>query len=107
MPATASLYLDFIKSMIKFEMLNPDSIIQIFVPDFSLKHWITNPNRIIVNKDQEQSVLGDFEVYIGLVFIAALIIILMIILMIMRPFRNKISCIFIKLKQNFVWNGLI
>jgi hypothetical protein len=65
-------------------------LIQIFYPDFSIKEYILGTKRPI-NKDEENNILMDLEMYIFLFLgVVLLLIVLTILYMALKKLREKI-----------------
>jgi hypothetical protein len=52
LPANAELYLKEIGRIVKFEVLNPDTIIQVWHPNFELQDYLSG-DKVIVSSDQQ------------------------------------------------------
>jgi len=71
-PSSAQIFIDQFKKIIKFDMLKPDPLIQLFFPDFSIKEKLLGMKKISINKSQDMNVFADMEIYI-MAFVAVVI----------------------------------
>lgn len=106
-PSSAGIFLDQFKNIIKFKLLKPDGMIQMFYPDFSIKEKILG-TKVPINKDQEFNIFVDLEVYI-FIFIGVVValIVLGILYLLLERLRTKILKLIIEKKNSFVYNGFL
>ena len=107
-PANAKLYVDQFQSLIKFEVLNPEALIQKFIdPDFDLQAFIMQSKEAIVSKDQATNPLNGMKMYIMMIAGGLVFLLLLCVLMIFKKFKAKIKVKIIGFQKKFFWNGFV
>jgi len=107
-PAFTLIVLGELKSLVKFESLNPEGIVRVWNPDFVLLSWLIAKKKVLVtHKNQMQSMLGDMEVYILIGFFALLLVSMLFLLMLIPCCRNKVKELLLSIRKKTFWNGII
>ena len=87
MPANAELYLNELGKIVKFELLNPNSVVQMWDPNFRLEDYLVG-DKLVVSKDQEALIIQDLIVFIIIGLIFLLLTAVLCIIMIVPRFRQ-------------------
>lgn len=104
-PASANMYVEEFTKIIEFDILEPEGMIGIFVPDFDLRAFVTG-TAIAMNKDQEASVIKDLQVYLLLAgFVVIVLIFAAIGYVCFQKYKEKIKAKVTKAIDKFFWNG--
>ena len=104
LPANAAIYVtEFIK-LIEFDVLNPEAIVRLWIPDFELDTFITGvQSQIIFSKDQEANVLKDTKIFILMIAVAILVV--GCSSMLVCKFKSKMFNKLKETRKKFFWNG--
>ena len=106
-PSSAQIFIDQFRRIIKFDVLKPDPLIQVFYPEFSIKAKILG-TKIPINKSQENNILLDLEVYIMCaVAVVIWLIVMAIVYSLLKKYRAKIKELLIAKKEAFLFNGYL
>ena len=76
-PASADIYMTQFTSLIEFKVLNPQSLIRLFDPQFDLKSLIVGAKKQVeLSKDQRESFFDEMFIYIFLAGVFVVFVIL-------------------------------
>ena len=114
-PANIETVLDVFSTVVKFEFLKPDIILGLISPGTTVASIIGDTKQqsyelsseLASVKIQSSSMLVNMSIYF---FVAALLVILVLILLVLskvKPIREKVKEILLKLKNGFMWNKSI
>jgi hypothetical protein len=108
MPAIAELFVEQVQKVIEFDLLNPQGIIQLFDEDFTFKEFFAGvKGKLVTNKDQEASILGDLSLYIFALLGLVLFLVVSALLSLFKKHRDKIFKLLFSFKRKFCCNGMI
>ena len=89
-PSTADLYVEQFKQIIEFKILKPDGFIKLFYPEFDLQEFIAGKKALILNKDQDASILTDLSFYIEIIGFIIIVLVIALIIAAITKYRKYI-----------------
>ena len=106
-PANADIYVVEFTKLIEFDVLNPDSIIQLITsnPDFKLIDWLMGKTKF--NSNGNPSIMDDLRLYIMAAAVAIAVLLILSVLLICKRCRQTIKSLIVKTFHKMVFNGLI
>jgi hypothetical protein len=80
-PASSDIYMKEYINLIEFKVLNPQTIIRFWNPEFDLKsHIVGAKPQVQISKDQRESIFDEMFIFIFIGGIAVVVIILLFFL---------------------------
>lgn len=106
-PGNADIYVVEFTKLIEFDILNPDSILQLIMsdPDFKLMDWIVGKSKF--NSNGAPSMMDDMRLYIMGAAAGVIALILIYIVSLVKKYRKAILKFFKNLFNKMVFNGII
>lgn len=101
------MFRDEFTKMVEFSLLKPEPLIKLFKPDFDILTYVKGKKIMVVNEDQEASILKDLKVYMFLIVAFVFMIIVISIFRLVKSLRVKMEVKLNNLKKQMMWNGLI
>lgn len=109
-PANSEVFITEFRKLIKFEILNPRGIVQLFLPGWSYDQLFGQDadEVVVVNKDQEVSIMDSLEIYL-IILCAVLIVlgILWLLKVLIKPYAEKIKATLEGIWRKMFWNNAI
>jgi hypothetical protein len=92
-PANAVICSQEIKELIDFDFLNPERIVQFWLPNFKLAAWIKGvSSTVITSQDQFASPISDNIIYLTIIALVLVVVLLMALYgLIWKPHRESVS----------------
>ena len=109
-PANVELYLREIGKIVRFELLNPEKLIQMKYPDFTIKGFMNdwkNKDKLVMNPDADTSMVDEMIVYIFIFTVFSIILLVLLMLTFIPKFRDMAKDKIKNLKRRFMWNDAI
>jgi len=107
LPSNSDLYVSQFTNIIEFKVLNPEGIIKIFDPTFNLKEFINGAKANVVSRAQTVSVMSDLFIFIFIGGVSAVFLLVMVLLTLVKKFKEKIILKLLDFKKKFLFNGLL
>lgn len=109
LPASFDLFIQNIIEIVNFSMLKPETIIQIFEPDFEMDEFIFMTRKELTLKGNQISVLSALQLYLVLIGVIFCCILVSCCYKCVKKTKVVVYCsnMYNKSKEVFVWNGFI
>lgn len=105
-PPNADIYVAEFKKIIEFDMLNPEGIIRIFDPEFSIKAIMT-PKTASVTDAAPKSMMDDLKMFVFALILALVVITGLCCLSRIERFKGFVIKTLVGFKKKFFFNGLL
>lgn len=109
-PANVELYLREIGRIVRFELLNPEKLIQMKYPDFTIKGFMNefkNKDKLVINPDADNSMIDEMIVYIFAFTMFSIFLSVLLMLTCIPKFRDLAKDKINDLKKQMMWNNAI
>ena len=105
-PAVAKIYIKQFRDIIEFKILSPDGFLEMFfgIKNFDMMDWIMGADTI-VDADQKKSPLQSMKIYIMMAAAGLVFMVLLCVIMLYNPCREKMKKKLIAIKKGFIFNG--
>jgi hypothetical protein len=108
-PANVQIYMDKFTGTVEFDLLNPQTYIQLFNPEFRFVDWFSSIDKTLMfESDMEISMFDDLQVFIfmGIAFILT-VCTFEILKRVRQELAEKYDAKLKALKKYMIWNGTI
>jgi hypothetical protein len=88
-PSNAEMIINEVTKIIEFEVLNPQGIVRIFVPNFKLSDLIFERDANSLKPDDAKGIFEYLQMYIVFFIMFVIVLVLMILLMVIKKIYTK------------------